>query len=139
MTILSSLKTYLKTYSGLETDAPVWVNFLGSNPTQYSIVPIPGEKIVESYINGSSLREYPFLFQSMESTADEAERLENVGFYEAFSDWLETQTKAGVLPTLGTNQTAIEIEAMIGYLFEQGESDRAVYQIECKLTYEQGA
>ena len=137
MTILSAIQTYIKTYSAV-SGAAVLVDFLASSPTQYAISPMPGTRIVESYINGGSLREFPFAFQSMESTADDLERLENIGFYEAFADWLETQSLAGTLPTLGAKQTAEKIEALNwAYLYEQGESSTGVYQITCKLTYTQ--
>mgnify|MGYP001276938573 CR=1 FL=1 len=138
MSILSALRTYLKTYSGLKSDAPVWVQYLGNVPTEYSIVPLPGNNIIESYINGGSLREYPFAFQSMESTADDLARLENQGFYEAFADWLETQTESEIFPTLDTGKKPVLIETTNwGYLFEEGESDRGIYQITCRLQYEQ--
>jgi hypothetical protein len=140
MSIISAIKTYLTTYAstaGLVSGALVSVDWLGPTPTQYSIVPVPGTKIVESYLDGSSLREFPFAFQAAFSTADEAERIENSGFYEAFADFFETETEAGILPTL-TNKTATKIEALgWGYLFEQGQSDTGIYQIQCKLTYEQ--
>jgi hypothetical protein len=138
MSVLSAVKTYLKTYTGLVSGAPVWVDFLGIKPTEYAVVPLAGTKIVETYLDDGSLREFPFAFQSMESTADELERLENSGFYEAFADWLESQTKAGTLPTLGAKQTAEKIEALgWAYLYQQGESDTGIYQIQCKLTYSQ--
>jgi hypothetical protein len=74
----------------------------------------------------------------MESTADELERLENSGFYEAFADWLESQSLVGTLPTLGAKQTATDIQALgWAYIYEQGQSSTGVYQIQCKLTYEQ--
>lgn len=140
MTIVSSLKTYLLTYSSLSTDAPMWVNHLGKDPTEYSIVPLPGDQVVEEYLDGSTLREFPFAFQSAESTADELERLETIGFYEAFADWLESQTVAGTFPTLASGKTPEKIEALgWGFLYEQGESHTGVYQIQCALTYEQDA
>lgn len=138
MTIINALRTYLAAYSGLETGAPLWVDFLGPDPTQYAIIPIPGDKIIEQYLDGGSLREYPFAIQSMESTADDLERLENNGFFEALSDWFESQANAGSLPTLGAKQTATSIEATgWGYLYEQGQSDTGIYQVQCKLVYEQ--
>jgi hypothetical protein len=138
MSIISAVADYLKTYTGLETGAPVWVDYLGADPTQYAIIPLPGAKIVESYLNGGSVREFPFAFQSTESTADDAERLDTQGFYEALSDWFETQSNAGTLPTLGTKKTATKIEALgWGMLEEQGPSDTATYLIQAKLTYEQ--
>lgn len=138
MSILSAVRTYLLTYSALKDNAPLWVDHLGSDPTQYAIFPLGGQKIAESYIDGGSLREYPFAFQSMERTADDIERLENSGFYETFADWLDSQSEAGTLPTLGSGQTPVSIQATgWGVLFEQGRSDTGVYQIQCKLVYEQ--
>jgi len=138
MSILSAIRTYLLTYSALKSGAPLWVDRLGSDPTQYAIFPLGGQKIAESYIDGGSLREYPFAFQSMERTADDIERLENSGFYETFADWLDSQSEAGTLPTLGSGQTPVLIQATgWGVLFEQGRSDTGVYQIQCKLVYEQ--
>jgi hypothetical protein len=140
MSILSDLKTYLLTYSSLKSGAPIWVNFLGEKPTQYEIVPLPGTKIVQWYLDDGSLREFPFAFQSAESTADELERIESIGFYEAFADWLESQTEAGTLPTLtgSPTRTALSIEALSwAFLYEQGQSQTGIYQIQCKLTYEQ--
>ena len=140
MSIISAIKTYLKTYTGLKTNAPVWVDFLGPLPTEYAVIPLAGGRVLESYIDGSSLREYPFAFQSMESTADELERLETQDFYEAFAEWLESQTEIGTLPTLATGKTAVDIMATgWGYLYEQGQSETGVYQIQCKLFYKQDA
>jgi len=140
MTIISALKTYLATYSGLTTGAPLWVDYLSVGVLGYSVMALPGTKRVETYIDSNQhfLAEYPFAFQVMASTADDPNRVANLGFFEAFSDWLDSQTEAGTLPTLGANQTAEKIEAVIGgYLLEQGQSETAVYQITCKLTYEQ--
>lgn len=136
--IIESLRTYLLTYSSLKTGAPLWVNYLGANPTQYAIIPLAGARVVEQYLNGGSVREFPFAFQSMESTADNLERMETDGFYEALADWFESQTEAGVLPTLAAKKTALSIEALgWGFLYEQGQSETGVYQIQCKLVYGQ--
>lgn len=138
MSLISAVRTYLAGYSALKTGAPLWVDYLGPNPTEYSIQPLAGSRITERYLNGGSLREFPFAFQSMESTADDLERLENIGFFETFADWLETQTLSGTFPTLGAKQTPISIEALgWAYLYEQGVSETGIYQVQCKLVYEQ--
>ena len=138
MSMISRLRTYLMTYSGLVANKPLWVDYLGQVPTEYSISPLAGSRIVESYIDGGSLREFPFAFSSMESTADNLERLETIGFYEAFADWLEAQTNAGTLPTLDSGKTATAIEATgWAYLYQSSESQTGIYQIQCKLTYDQ--
>ncbi|MFA5324461.1 MAG: hypothetical protein WC373_17425 [Smithella sp.] len=138
MSIIESIRTYILTYTGLTSGAPVWVDYLGQNPTEYSIVPLAGARIIEKYLDGGSLREFPFAFQSMESTADNLERLESIGFYETFSEWLDTQTEAGTLPTLASGKTPTLIEALgCGYLFQESDSSRGIYQVQCRLEYEQ--
>jgi hypothetical protein len=138
MTVISSLQTYIKTCTELEEGRPVWVNYLGADPVQYSIVPLPGTKVLEEYVNGVKIMEFPFSFQTMKRTSDDLERLANAGFFEDFSDWMDQQTESGNLPTLGAGQTAEIIEAVNhGYLFEQGESETGIYQIDCRLEYRQ--
>ena len=138
MSLLSAIKTYIGTYTGLVTGAPIWVDYIGPTPTEYSIVPLAGSRVIEEYLDGSSLREYPFALRSVESTAADLERLENNGFYEAFAAWLDTQTEANILPTLAAGQTSELIEALgWGYLFEQGNSETGIYQVQCRLQYKQ--
>jgi hypothetical protein len=140
MSLISSLRTYLLTYPGFVSGAPLLIDNLGKSHTQYGVFPLPGARIIESYIDGSSLRQFAFALQSMESIADDAARQEAHEFYEALADWFETQTKAGVLPSLGAGKTAQTIEALqSGFLFEFGESGTGVFQMQCRLTYEQSA
>src|SRR3989304_9030408 len=110
-TIVSAIIDFLDNYTGLATDPPMWVNYLGIGGVQYTVVPLAGERTVETYITGATVREFPFAFQSVESTADQLARLESIGFYEAFSEWLDQQTIDGVLPTLDAGKTAVEISA----------------------------
>jgi len=138
MTIIESIKTYLATYTELQTNAPIWVDALGRVATEYGLAPLPGARIVETYINRKTVREFPFSFSSTESTADELERIANVGFYEAFAQWLDDQSEVGILPTLDAGKTAEKIESTgWGYLYQEGDSNTGIYQIQCKLTYEQ--
>lgn len=137
MTIIAALSTWIKTNTDLK-DKPVWVDYLGPEPAEYSINPMPGNKVLETYINGASRRAYPFSFNAMAPTDSDMERLANIGFFETLSDWMETQTEAGNLPTLGTGKTAESVQAdNWGYLFEEGESGTGVYQVQCTLTYYQ--
>lgn len=138
MSIISALRTYIKSYSELANDAPVWIDYLGPRPVEYSIDPLEGDKILVTYINGDSMRSYPFAFRSMQSTISQLEKLETHGFYEEFADWLEEQTYSGVLPVLGTGKVAESLEAVgWSYLFREGESNTGIYQIQCRMIYEQ--
>lgn len=138
MSIINGITTYIEGYSGLETDIPVWVNRLKESGMSYSVQTLPGEKVVEEYIDGSSTEEYPFAFLSNEDISDNIERLATSSFYEEFSAWLRSQTKSGILPTLDAGKTAEKIEAVgFGILLAAEEGETGIYQILCKLTYHQ--
>lgn len=138
MSLISALRTYIKTYTNLKNGAPVWVDYLSPIQTQYSIDPLEGDKILTTYINGDSVRQYPFAFRSIESTIDQLAKIETHGFYEEFADWLEAQTYKGILPVLDAGKTAESIGALgWSYLFQEGQSNTGIYQIQCQLVYEQ--
>jgi hypothetical protein len=138
MSMIESVRTYIKDYTALGDNAPVWVAYLGVSAGQYDVLPVAGGKVIETYINDTRLCEYPFAFRGMESTADELARLENYGLFEAFSEWLDQQTMADDLPTLDGGKTAEAIEATgWGYLFQEGQSATGVYQILCRLIYKE--
>jgi hypothetical protein len=140
MTVLESVRTFLLTYPGWVAGAAFSVDNLGNTPTQYGLMPLPSATIIERYIDGSTVRQFAFAIQSMESTADDLARIAASGFYETFATWLETQTDAGTLPTMATGKTAESIEALqSGFLYDYGESGVGIYQIQCRLTYKQDA
>lgn len=139
-TIIESVQEYITAYAGLESNAPVWVNKLLESIPAYSIDPLPGGGIVAKDVIGNTERKFVFALHSVKSTADKLATMANIGFYEAFSDWLENQSKSGMLPNLGIGKTPTRIEVLgQGYLYEQGESNTGVYQVQCALYYEQEA
>lgn len=139
-TILEAVKTYIKTYTGIGSDGVLLADYLSGEVGEFAISPQPGAKIVESYIEGGSVRQFTFALQMMAMTADEATRLVNEGFFEGVADWFESQTIAGTLPTLNNNQHPTLIEATSQpFLYQQGESEVAIYQMTCRLQYDQDA
>ena len=140
MSILSAVKAFIATYPNLASGAPLTSDMAGASPTWYSISPVSGNPVIETDILGNKRKQFPFAFRSMEYTADELERLDNIAFFETFADWLDTQTETGTLPTLPSGKTADAIEAVDwGYLYEYGQSETGVYQINCRLIYWQDA
>lgn len=136
--IIQAIEKWLKDSGQLKSGAAVLTEFLNPKATGYSVSPLPGQKVIEYYIDYGSSREYPFSIQSMESTADELTRIANSGFYEALSDYFDKQTAAGSMPTLPSGQQAVAIQALSwAYVIEQESSSTGVYQILCKLVYEQ--
>lgn len=137
MSIISALQTYIKTYTGV-SDGPVWVQYLGSLPNEYSVVALPGGGTIKHYLDDTREKAFFFALESTVSTADEAARLENSGFYESFARWLDQQNDAESFPTLETDQIPESIEAQgSGFLIEVSESQTGIYHIVCLLTYTQ--
>lgn len=136
--VLEGVRNYLLTYTGLKTDAPLWVQYLGSQPTQYSVIPLAGSRVLETNIIGIRTMEYVFALQSMEGTSEDIDRLESAGFYEALAQWLDEQTELKNLPLLPGTAKAEKIEALgWGVLFQQGNSETGIYQIQCHLIYKE--
>lgn len=118
------------------SDGRVNVDYMGIQPTEYSIDGTPIQRVVKEYIGGGSVRQFAFVFSSVEKYgSDTINNIANSGFYEDFADWLESQTKSERLPDLGKGKQPWSIEAeSTGYLFDS-DSDIARYQIQCKLVY----
>ena len=134
--ITQGIKTFLETYSPLS--GGVYVEFVGEQPTEYSVVMLPELEKIEEWIVSGGIYGRHFLLNMRAATVEDADRLQSSGFFEDFQEWLMSQTEAGVLPTLPSGYTALSIEALSnGYLMESSEVlSTAVYSINCRLVYE---
>lgn len=139
MNVIDSVRKFIKTCPYLEEyngAIKVGVDMLEKDATTYSIEEVPVNPILKRYVNGSSLRQFVFVFASREIYGEDVKQnIENVGFYEEFSDWLDKCTKEGNLPILDTGKEATKIVALTnGYLYNE-ETTTAKYTIQCKLEY----
>lgn len=137
MTIIQAVREYMLTCPFLsEFSRGINVDFLEESIDSYTIEETPHEPIIKRYIDGSSVRQYEFLFASRESYGPEVfQNLENSGFYEAFADWIEAQDRNGILPNLPDGLEARKIECTTnGYAF-QTDNEKARYQIQMRVLY----
>lgn len=137
MTIIESLYHYLDACPLLQ-DRMLYVDYLGPDPVSYVIDVEPATAIVKRYTNGDTIRQYLFTFGTRDYySQDVMERIDSSGFFEEFSDWLETQNNRRNLPVLPEGKEAKSIGALsTGYLYDE-ETNTARYQIQCGLTYYQ--
>lgn len=112
------------------------VNYLAEDSTVYSIEEVPCEPILKTYINGSSDRQFQFIFCSREPYgSDILQNIKNSGFYEDFANWIEEQNDLKNFPILDNDCISEEIKVLTpGYAF-QVATDKARYQIELRLKY----
>ena len=138
--IIESVKKYIESCPLLEGFKSLCVDYLPEKTDTYSIEGIPAQTVIRSYVDGSTERQFVFVFAARLFYSEEIRNnIENSGFYEAFADWLEEQSEAGNLPELPSGKTASKIEAMSsGYLFDiAGDLSNARYQIQCRLIYDE--
>lgn len=134
MKLIDYIRSLLRTCPLLENER-INVDFLDADNGSYSVNTSPAAPIVKRFIDGSSIRQYVFTFSSAELYGEEIrQNLENAGFWEDFTEWIESVD----LPhTLETGQEPQKIEVLSsGYAF-MTDADSARYQIECRLLYKQ--
>ena len=141
MSIIESIRNYLLTCPYLKELSDVNVDFLPDGPTTYSIEQTPTEPIIKTYLDGSSDRQFTFVFACRMFYSDERmNNITNSGFFENFQDWLYDNSENDILPQLDEGMTAERIEAISsGYLYDiSGDLCNARYQIQCRLLYTKG-
>ena len=139
MKIIESVKNFILTCPYLAELAAVNIDFLPNSPDTYSIEEVPTNSVIQTYLDGSQERQYVFVFASRFYYSDETKNnIENSGFYEDFSDWLDEQSQNANLPVMREGLTHTKIEAISsGYLFDiSGDLSNARYQIQSRLIYD---
>lgn len=114
-------------------------DYLGIEPVEYTIETVPTEPILKKYVDGSTIRQYPFVFASRESFgADVWGNIDTADFYEKLSNWVETQSNLRNLPNFDEEyRYSISLEVTSsGYVFQE-DTDNARYQIQLVLKYYQ--
>lgn len=134
--IINKIRKYFLKCPLIDEFARINVDYLGVGPVEYTIDSVPSDEIIKKYVDGGALKQYVFVFGSREYYgADTLHNMENSGFYERFSDWIEIESDKGNLPLLEGNKKSVEMEVLTsGYLFDASE-DNARYQIQIRLIY----
>lgn len=133
--IINALEKYFINCELLR-DGCLRVDYMGERPVEYTIEVLPCNPIVETFVDGSSNRQYLFAFGSREYYSQERlQNIQNSAFYERLSDWVEVQSVNNILPELPEGMEAQELEVVsTGYLYD-GSMSNARYQIQLRLLY----
>lgn len=113
----------------MELFPQVGIDTMEEETTAYMVERVPAEPVVKSYVDGSSVRQEVFVFASHE-VSEEAGDVH--AFYDAFSDWLESNRKDLNLPE-GCEVRKLKATTG-GYIYNE-EGTKAQYQIQCRLEY----
>ena len=112
------------------------VDALGSEPVEYALESAITSPVMQTYIDGSSIRQYQFNFNSREAySMDRVLAIQNESFYENLCNWVEVQSVSGNLPEMpeGCEAQALAVLAP-GYMLD-ATMENAFYQVQLQLKY----
>ena len=135
MSIIEAVRKYLQTCPLLK-GGTLNVDFLPPEAATYSVDVVPVKPVVKAYLDGSSERQFLFVFATRAYYGDHIrQQLDNLCLFEAFEEWLDRQNRTRSLPDLGDGRNASKLEVTTsGYVFAP-DTDTARYQIQCRLSY----
>lgn len=81
----------------------LYFNLLREKKGSASLTPIPGDRVVKSYIDGSSIRHYDFALQFLFEVSDTTDmvNIENVFKLRVWQEWIEEQEATEKWPDFG--------------------------------------
>ncbi|MBR0483940.1 MAG: hypothetical protein IJJ69_04070 [Oscillospiraceae bacterium] len=134
--IMQCVREFIMTFPELK-DGCLMLDYLGDKPVEYSVEPVPSERIYKKYTDGHVLKQQLFLFASRELySADINQLIENSAFYEKFENWI-LHTALDNLSSFLDGRNAFAMEILTGnYLFD-ADYNSARYQIQLRLIYEE--
>lgn len=135
MTVMESVRAWLRTYPGLS--GRLDVDFLDEAADTYSVDTIPSEEVVKRYFDGSTVKQFLFAVSSRRSYDQNIEQnLSNLEFFEGLTAWVEQKARARELPEMDGNRTAQRIAVTsTAYPFIVTEDGKARYQLQMRLEY----
>lgn len=140
MAIIEALKNYFMSYAAMSEMTP-YVDALDFKTGSVSFESTPDDSpIIKRYLDGSTERKYTFVIAFEFDYSEEFQQtMDNCGFFEDLQAWLEEQVADDNLPALNAGQQATDLQALThGYIYDiASDMQRARYQIQCKLTYDQ--
>jgi len=121
----------------IDSKNPLYLDFIGKDKGNFSIFPLAGSIVVEEYLSGSRVEEYPFAIASRFGTIDERARRENSAFTEQVEAWMRQLTRNEEFPAMGQGRRAQSLEVLgRGVIMQQDDNlHRGEYQIQCRLVY----
>ena len=133
--IIEGLSNYFLSCPLLK-DGVFRVDALGSEPVEYALETGITSPVVQTYIDGSSIRQYQFNFNSREAySMDRILAIQSESFYEEFCDWVEEQNSSGNLPEMPEGCEAQSLTVLApGYMLD-ATMENAFYQVQLQLQY----
>ncbi len=131
--MIEKIRQYLIDNRIIDDDCRINVDFLGENPTEFAIIPIAVDPILERYVDGTSLRQYQFqLISCNDYGADVMQNIDNSTFYEQLYNLIDENNNKNILPKI---DGIVSIECLNNGAILDATTNTARYSIQMKITY----
>lgn len=131
--IVKQIRQYFIDNNIIDENCRINVDFLGEEPTEFSIVPIRVNPILEKYTTGGSYRQFVFqLLSCNDYGADVMQNIDNSTFYGNLYELIEQNNNNGVLPNIDGIQS---IECLDNGGIVNAGTNTARYSIQMRITY----
>lgn len=131
--MIEKIRQYLIDNRIIDDDCRINVDFLGENPTEFAIIPIAVDPILERYVDGTSLRQYQFqLISCNDYGADVMQNIDNSAFYEQLYNLIDENNNKNILPKI---DGIVSIECLNNGAILDATTNTARYSIQMKITY----
>jgi hypothetical protein len=135
-----AMQDWISNYAGADS---VLFNFLEANANSFALVPIPGESVINTYINGAARKQYLFALQTMQAMSQHADDVNTQAMYvmRQWQDWIDEQESAGNYPAFGEKCSDYRLEnrsnmPMLAARYQ--DEQMAKYQFIAALYYMEG-
>ncbi|MEA4896130.1 MAG: hypothetical protein VB064_12855 [Oscillospiraceae bacterium] len=134
-----NIRAWLRSCPAVKVGNRFSVDYLGANPTEYSIFvspsPLTFKTDILGNVNFNATQDLNFIIANREAYgSDVLQNLANLGFFDDVIAWICEQNKTKNFPTIREGTVISIMPSLTQYLFEAG-TDSGRYQIQCKLTY----
>lgn len=115
------------------------LNWLSEGSGSCAIVPVPGETIIESYVDGTNVKQYDFIFQVMFDISENADgvNIENMFAVRQWQDWIEQMERERNYPDFGEDCWDYELQNLSNMpdVARAYDNLSARYQFPARLIY----
>lgn len=133
--MIEKIRQYFIDNNIIDDNCRINVDFLGEEPTEFAILPIPiNPKISnQQYIDDSGEREYQFqLLSCNDYGADVIQNMSNSSYYEQLYEKIEELNDNGILPKINGIET---IECLNNGAILNAGTNTAKYSIQMRIIY----
>ena len=131
------LKTCPLVAGQLGNNVAFHIDYLPEDTTQFSIEDSPGDPVLQEFFSSRRKAKNCVLASRMEYSESIAQQAANSGFWDAFADWIESQSDAHNLPDLGEGRTAERVAVTNSGYIVTSEDGTCRFQIQIRLEYYQ--